>query len=124
MKKVLAVFLSVILLSLTVVPAFAVNEECNCGEPPIIYVAALGSGTLTLDEGTKNERVLFRPDTGYIIGELMPVVSAAGQLINDGDYDAFGDVLIECVDKIFGDLALDKDGKGSNDAPDVLPVGL
>lgn len=49
MKKVLAVFLSVILLSLTVVPAFAVNEECNCGEPPIIYVAALGSGTLTLD---------------------------------------------------------------------------
>ncbi len=113
MKKFLAVFLSVVLLTLTTIPAFANEEQCSCGEPPIIYVAALGSGTLTLDAGTENERVLFRPDIGYIIGELTPVVSAAGQLINDGDYDAFGDVLIECVMKIFGDLALDKDGNSS-----------
>ena len=114
MKKLLAIFLSVIIASLTVIPALAAEEECNCGEPPIIYVAALGSGTLTLDAGTENERVLFRPDTGYVIGELTPVISAAGNLINDGDYDAFGDVLIECVNKIFGDLALDKDGNSSD----------
>ena len=113
MKKLLAIFLSVIIASLTVIPALAAEEECNCGEPPIIYVAALGSGTLTLDAGTENERVLFRPDIGYVIGELTPVISAAGNLINDGDYDAFGDVLIECVNKIFGDLALDKDGNSS-----------
>ena len=114
MKKLLAIFLSVIIASLTVIPALAAEEECNCGEPPIIYVAALGSGTLTLDAGTENERVLFRPDIGYVIGELTPVISAAGNLINDGDYDAFGDVLIECVNKIFGDLALDKDGNSSD----------
>ena len=114
MKKVLSVFLSVVLISLTVIPAFAVEEKCNCGDAPIIYVAALGSGTLTLDAGTKNERVLFRPDTSYIIGELTPVVSAAADLLNTGDYDAFGDVLIECVMKIFGDLALDKDGNSSS----------
>ena len=113
MKKVLSILLSLILVTLTTVPAFAANDECNCGEPPIIYVAALGSGTLTLDAGTKNERVLFRPDTGYIIGELTPVVGAAADLINTGDYDAFGDVLIECVNKIFGDLALDQDGNSS-----------
>ena len=114
MKKLLAIFLSVIIASLTVIPALAAEKECNCGEPPIIYVAALGSGTLTLDAGTENERVLFRPDIGYVIGELTPVISAAGNLINDGDYDAFGDVLIECVNKIFGDLALDKDGNSSD----------
>ena len=96
------------------IPAFAAEEKCNCGDAPIIYVAALGSGTLTLDAGTDSERVLFRPDTSYIIGELTPVVSAAGDLINTGDYDAFGDVLIECVNKIFGDLALDKDGNSSS----------
>ena len=60
MKKVIAVFLSAILMLITIVPAFAAEEECNCGEPPIIYVAALGSGTLTLDAGTKYERVLLR----------------------------------------------------------------
>ncbi len=114
LKKLLAIFLSIIIASLTVIPALAAEEECNCGEPPIIYVAALGSGTLTLDAGTENERVLFRPDTGYVISELTPVISAAGKLIGDGDYDAFGDVLIECVNKIFGDLALDKDGNSSD----------
>ncbi|MBR2875958.1 MAG: hypothetical protein IKC01_02365, partial [Clostridia bacterium] len=113
MKKVISVILSVILLSITVVPAFAAEENCNCGQPPIIYVAALGSGTLTLDEGLPGERVLFRPDTAYVISELTPVISAAGNLINDGDYDAFGDVLIECVNKIFGDLALDNEGNSS-----------
>ena len=114
MKKILAVMLSVIITTLTIIPAFASDEKCDCGEPPIIYVAALGSGTLTLDEGTPNERVLFRPDIGYVISELTPVISAAGTLINDGNYDAFGDVLIECVNKIFGDLALDKNGDSSD----------
>lgn len=114
MKKVLSLFLSFVLLIIMVIPAFAAEEKCNCGDAPIIYVAALGSGTLTLDAGTDSERVLFRPDTSYIIGELTPVVSAAGDLINTGDYDAFGDVLIECVNKIFGDLALDKDGNSSS----------
>lgn len=114
MKKVLSVILAIIITSLTCLPALAVGEKCNCGEPPIIYVAALGSGTLTLDAGTENERVLFRPDMGYVISELTPVISAAGNLISTGDYDAFGDVLVECVDKIFGELALDQDGNSSD----------
>lgn len=113
MKKVLSIILSLILTTLTCLPAFANEAKCDCGNAPIIYVAALGSGTLTLDAGTENERVLFRPDTAYIVSELTPVVSAAGDLINTGDYDAFGDVLIECVNKIFGDLALDQDGNSS-----------
>ena len=95
MKKVLSIILSLILTTLTCLPAFANEAKCDCGNAPIIYVAALGSGTLTLDAGTENERVLFRPDTAYIVSELTPVVSAAGDLINTGDYDAFGDVLIE-----------------------------
>lgn len=114
MKKVISILLTLSLLLLSAIPAFAVTGNgCDCGEPPIIYVAALGSGTLTLDEGTENERVLFRPDISYILSECGPLVSAAGQLINDGNYDAFGDVLIEFVNKIFGDLKLDDDGNSS-----------
>ena len=113
MKKSLSVLLSIVLIALTCLPAFAAEEKCNCGEAPIIYVAALGSGKLILDEGTSNERVLFRPETDFVVKELTPLVSAAGKLITTGNYDAFGDTLVECVNKVFGDLALDKDGNSS-----------
>ncbi len=114
MKKVLSVFLAVVLVAVAMVPCFATNDRCNCGEAPIIYVAALGSGTLTLDEGTENERTLFRPEIGEILPDLLPIVPAAAKLIADKNYDAFGDVLIDCVNSVFGELALDENGNSSD----------
>ncbi len=114
MKKVLSVFLAVVLVALAVVPSFASSDKCNCGDAPIIYVAALGSGTLTLDEGTEDERVLFRPEIADIIPEILPIVPAAVKLIVDGDYDSFGNVLADCVGGAFGDLALDENGDSSD----------
>lgn len=114
MKKILSVFLAVVLMALAVVPGFAQSDKCNCGQAPIIYVAALGSGTLTIDEGTENERTLFRPEIDEILPDLLPIVPAAVQLVADKNYDAFGDVLIECVNKVFGDLALDENGNSSD----------
>ena len=111
MKKVFSVFLTVVLVALSVLPCFAANDSCTCGEPPIIYVAALGSGYVFLDAGTENERTLFRPETSDILNDFAPLVPAAGQLILDHNYDAFGDVLIDCVNKSFGMLALDNEGK-------------
>ncbi len=113
MKKILSVFLAVIISVLAVVPCFAADGKCNCGDAPIIYVAALGSGTLTLDEGTENERVLFRPDIADLLPDIMPIVPAAAKLIGDGDYDAFGDVLVDVVNAAFGELALDENGNSS-----------
>ncbi len=113
MKKVLSVFLALVLMATAVIPGFAKSNKCNCGDTPIIYVAALGSGTLTIDEGTEDERILFRPEIADVIPEVLPVVPAAAKLIADGDYDAFGDVLVECINNAFGDLALDKDGNSS-----------
>ena len=100
MKKVLSVFLAVVLMAVAVLPSFAKSDKCNCGEAPLIYVAALGSGTLTLDAGTENERTLFRPEIGEILPDLLPIVPAAVQLIADKNYDAFGDVLIGCVNSV------------------------
>lgn len=114
MKKVLSVFLAVVLMAVAVLPSFAKSDKCNCGEAPLIYVAALGSGTLTLDAGTENERTLFRPEIGEFLPDLLPIVPAAVQLIADKNYDAFGDVLIGCVNSVFGELALDENGNSSD----------
>ena len=116
MKKILAVILSVVLALSAAVPCFAANDKCDCGQPPIIYVAALGSGDVIRDAGTENERVLFRPDTADVLKDLLPVFPAAALLVATKNYDAFGDVLISCLNKAFGDLALDGNG---NSKPNV-----
>ncbi|MGN1315945.1 MAG: hypothetical protein ACI4VW_02690 [Acutalibacteraceae bacterium] len=110
MKKVLACILSVIITLGCVLPCVAANETCTCGQAPIIYVAALGSGSIYLDKGTESEKKLFRPETSDILGEFTPLISAATQLISTKDYDAFGDVLIPCVNNAFGMLAMDDEG--------------
>lgn len=110
MKKVLSIFLCIVIAICSAVPCFAQDEKCSCGEPPIIYVAALGSGAVIRNEGTQNETKLFRPETGDVIKQFLPIVPAAAKLIADKNYDAFGDVLIDCINKTFGDLALDGNG--------------
>ncbi len=110
MKKILASLLAVILIVSGVLPCVAANETCTCGESPIIYVAALGSGYVFLDQGTENEKQLFRPETSEILKDFTPLISAAVNLINNKDYDAFGDVLISCVNSAFGMLAMDNEG--------------
>lgn len=116
MKKFLSLTLAMIIICIGVLPCFAADEECNCGEPPIIYIAALGSGYVFRDAGTENEKQLFRPKTEDILTDFAPLVPAAADLLLDGDYDSFGDVLIECVNVSFGDLAMDENG---NSLPNV-----
>ena len=41
MKKMLSVILALVIIAVGVVPCFAADGKCNCGEAPIIYVAAL-----------------------------------------------------------------------------------
>lgn len=116
MKKILTVILACVILCTGILPCFAAEEKCNCGDTPIIYVAALGSGYVFLDAGTENEKQLFRPKTEDILEDFAPLVPAAGALLIDGDYDAFGDVLLECVNTSFGMLAMDNEG---NSQPNV-----
>ncbi len=111
MKKILSVIIATIIICTGILPCFAAVGNCTCGEAPIIYVAALGSGYVFLDQGTENEVQLFRPETDRILSDFSPLVSAAADLIKTKNYDAFGDVLINCVNTSFGMLALDNEGK-------------
>ncbi len=119
MKKFLRTSIS-ILLVLSVVftlsaPTFAQSTKCDCGEEPVIYVAALGSATLYKDAGTENEKVIFRPETdAYLemVGSLLlPIV----KLVIDGDYPSFGESLVNSVYGVFGSLANAEDGSSTPD---------
>ena len=110
MKKILASLLAIIIIAIGVLPCFAADNSCTCGQTPIVYVAALGSGSVYLDEGTANEKTLFRPDIAELLPEFAPLVPAVLELVNTKDYDAFGDVLIPCVNNAFGMLAMDEEG--------------
>ena len=116
MKKLLTVFLACVILCSSVLPCFAAEEKCTCGDTPIIYVAALGSGYVFLDAGTENEKQLFRPKTEELLEDFAPLIPAAGELLLYGNYDDFGDVLIDCVNASFGMLAMDNEG---NSQPNV-----
>ena len=76
MKKILSIVLAVIITAIGVLPCFAADGSCTCGQTPIIYVAALGSGSVYLDEGTANEKTLFRPDIAELLPEFAPLVPA------------------------------------------------
>ncbi len=112
MKKFLAIILAVIISICGLLPCVAADVgACNCGQSPIIYVAALGSGYVFLDKDTENERTLFRPDIADVLNDFTPLLGAAADLISTKNYDKFGDVLISCVNASFGMLALDNEGK-------------
>lgn len=116
MKRTIAVILCAILIFSSSLPCFAADENCNCGHSPIIYVAALGSGDVIENEGTENERTIFRPDTKDVIKRFLPIIPAIMRLALTHNYDKFGDVLISCVNDTFGALALDNNG---NSRPNV-----
>lgn len=120
-KSTLSIFLTVLLaFSVVIVPSAeevtATDGKCDCGEEPIIYVAALGSATLYQNAGTEDEKVIFRPETSAYVALIGQLVIPLVSLIATKDYDAFADALISAVNGVFGALANDEEG---NSTPDV-----
>ncbi|MBO5396001.1 MAG: hypothetical protein J6A97_03875 [Clostridia bacterium] len=126
MKKVISVVLSLVMVFGFVLPVFAeevTDKSCDCGFNPVIYVAALGSGTVYENYGTDEEKALFRPETGPLVAEAVSVILPALPALLAGDYDTFGDALIGFVNSAFGGLALDGDGNSKEGvyAPEEYP---
>lgn len=123
MKKLLAVFLSLIMMLTLISPAFAAEEKCDCGFNPVIYVAALGSATVYENPGTDAEKALFRPETMPLVTEAVSKILPTIPSLMAGNFDSFGDALIGFVNSAFGALALDSDGNSRENvyAPEEYP---
>lgn len=120
-KSSISILLTLVLVfSAAVIPsaetAEIIDGKCTCGEDPEIYVAALGSATLYLNAGTKDEKVIFRPETMTYVTLVAKLLGPLFSLVLTKDYDAFADKLIPAVDGVFGALANDEEG---NSTPDV-----
>ena len=64
MKKFLCFILSAILIFTVLVPSFAAEKKCNCGDVPVIQVRGIGE---TLYDGEGNEIFsLFYPTDSHL----------------------------------------------------------
>ncbi|MBR3753735.1 MAG: hypothetical protein IKK49_01355 [Clostridia bacterium] len=93
----------------------AASQQCNCGEEPIVYVAALGSATLYQNAGTEDEKVIFRPETMTYVKLIAKLLIPLVSVIVTKDYDAFADKLIPAVADVFGPLANAENGDSTAD---------
>lgn len=114
MKKLLSLAVAAVLLVTAISPAVSAGYNCYCGQSPIVYISGLGSAPLTRDAGTENEQQLWKIDNEFVVEECAKLAPSVAALMSSGDYDAFGDDLIEVINSIFGDLALDGDGVSSD----------
>ena len=114
-KVSVSLFLVLVLSASVVLQTAAASEKCNCGEEPIIYVAALGSATLYQNAGTDDEKVVFRPETMTYVKLIARLLPSVAVLIMNKDYDMFTDALIPAVNDVFGPLANAENGDSTAD---------
>ena len=126
MKKILSLILCAVILCGAAVPAFASDGGCKCGFSPIIYVGPLGCTSIVRDAGTKDEQVLWKTDTKFLLSNLKAVMPDMTKAILTRSTERLGDALVRFVCACFGDLALDAEGNSKENVttPDLnVPQG-
>lgn len=99
-KVVLSVVLAIALMLLTVSPAFAINQKCDCGTAPIVQVRGIGE---TLYDGEGNE--VFSTDN--IVSGILPAIPYLTYYLATGDTDVLVDGLKKAVKDIFAPVSYD-----------------
>ncbi len=100
MKKILSIVMSVILLFTVLVPAFANENKCDCGEVPVVQVRGIGE---TLYDGEGNE--IFSAEN--IVNGILPVIPQLVEFFVTFDTDVLVDGLSKAVKDIFGPVSYD-----------------
>ena len=99
-KVILSVVLAMVLVVLTMAPAFAGEKKCDCGTAPIVQVRGIGE---TLYDGEGNP--VFSAEN--IIKGILPVIPNLTQYLATGDTDALVDGVKKAVTSIFAPVAYD-----------------
>ena len=100
MKKILCIVLSAILVFSVLVPSFAAEKKCDCGNVPIVQVRGIGE---TLYDGEGNE--VF--SAGNIVSGILPVLPELAEFLVTMDTDVLVDALGKAVKAIFGPVSYD-----------------
>ena len=113
MKRFTSIFLALVLLCLTVVPAFAA-QGCGCGHTPLVVVGGMNAFPLIRDEGSPDELEAWPPtiDFGEVAVEAILGLTASGIA---HDWDKLADRLVPLANKILEPSACDADGNSKYD---------
>lgn len=99
-KTVLSIVLSLSLLFTLLIPAFATDKSCDCGNAPVVQVRGIGE---TLYDGEGNE--IF--SAGNIVNGILPVIPQLAEFLVTGNDDALLSALSKALGSIFGPVAYD-----------------
>ncbi len=99
-KVVLSVVLAMILVAMTMAPAFASGKKCDCGTAPIVQVRGIGE---TLYDGEGNP--VFSAEN--IIKGILPAIPSLTYYLATGDTDVLVDGLKQAVKDIFAPVSYD-----------------
>lgn len=121
MKKLLAVFLSVVIaFSLSVsILAQTEKEECDCGNIPVIFVSGFAYTELVANAGTEDEYGAFGVESEAITDMIKRLILPLFELIFTGNYDKFAHKLSAEVNDLFYDASCDENGNPNNPTVDI-----
>ncbi|MBP3441607.1 MAG: hypothetical protein J6L62_02270 [Clostridia bacterium] len=121
MKKLLAVFLSVVIaFSLSVsIFAQAEKEECDCGNIPVIFVSGFAYTELVANAGTEDEYGAFGVESEAITDMVKKLILPLFELVFTGNYDKFAHKLSAEVNDLFYDTSCDENGNPNNPTVDI-----
>lgn len=122
MKKLLAVFLSVVIafsFSLSVIAEIEKEDGCNCGNIPVIFVTGFAYTELVANAGTEDEYGAFGVETEAITDMVKRLVLPLFELIFTGNYDKFAHKLSSEVNDLFYDASCDANGNPNNPTVDI-----
>lgn len=121
MKKLLAVFLSVVIafsLSLSIL-AESEKTECDCGNIPVIFVTGFAYTELVANAGTEDEYGAFGVETEAITDMIKRLIFPLVELMFTGNYDKFAHKLSAEVNDLFCDASCDENGNPKNPTVDI-----
>lgn len=113
-KKFICVFMSLVLIALTAVPAFAAVDE-NGDALPIIYVIGKVD-VIYKDKDDPNSKVLYPLSLENLSGEKLETLAttfayAYSHTNSEAAWDAYCDAMYDLIAEMFSELTLNEDGE-------------
>ncbi|MGN0485856.1 MAG: hypothetical protein ACI4GB_01350 [Acutalibacteraceae bacterium] len=112
LKKALALLICIVLTFSCAAPAFAADGQCDCGNPPIVYV--VGRADIYVDPTAEDPQLAVELDMDKILEAAKPVMPSFAKGVFTGDWDEYCDELVEAVRPFFAEYQLDNEGNVKN----------
>ncbi len=121
MKKIVSIFLAVILTFSVSAASFSsyATDKCGCSNTPIVYVTGFAMTDLVANPGTDEQHKVFVPESKTIISAVAKLVIPAVMLRITGDYESFARSLSAILNEALKDAACDDSGEPLNETVDV-----